>query len=154
MRTLVLLVIVATLAACAFGRGEDFGPAFGQMQSDPEFLVSRAHRELQIVEVIARSDGSIGMSRVIPCSIGAMQAAGWQVLPGATRLAKTGTAFSPPEHTGRDKVRVALGQAEGNANAVYFFQSVQGQWQLARVELYTVLEQGEPLPPLPCNPGT
>lgn len=150
-----ILIAVTALGGCSTappsGGTEDFGAAFKRMQADPEFLAARAHPRLRIVEELSQDGGAAGLTRVIPCSIRDLHAAGWHVLPGPDRLAETGTTYSPPEFSGPHAVAVTLGPAASTADARYFFQAAGGTWKLARVEVYSDLEPGAPLPPLPCS---
>jgi hypothetical protein len=150
-----LLIALIALAACTpharNGGDEDFARAFERMQAEPEFLASRIAANVRIVEALVRGDGT--QERLIPCSVDEIARNGWHILPGAERLAATGTTYSSPERVDPGRLSVTLGPAEGNADARYQFALSGGRWRLAGVEVYTVLDAGEAAPPLPCYQG-
>lgn len=152
MRLLSILLATAMLGACAGDAGEDFAATFERMQADPAFLASRVDPDFRMVEILVR--GEEPEERPVPCGFEEIARHGWHVLPAASRLAETGTTYGSPEETDPATRIVTLGPAEGGADARYRFRRTDGLWRLARVDVYTHLDAGEPAPPLPCGAGT
>jgi len=91
--------------------------------------------------------------RAITCSPAEIEAYGWQLLPGAEQLRTTGTSYSLPTPQDDGKVVVSLGSPEGASDAQYTFEIHGGAWYLTKVDVFTSLEAGRPVPPLPCGSG-
>ncbi|WP_290590900.1 hypothetical protein [Arenimonas sp. SCN 70-307] len=121
------------------------------MQVEPTFLFSRAHPDLWVVEEFSPDGDTVEHTRVIPCGLEEIQEAGWRVLPAAELLAQSGLTYSIPAFDGPDQVSVVLGPEEGAADARYSFRRSGGEWKLARMEVYSYLEAGAALPPMPCH---
>lgn len=150
----VLVMALTSLSSAVPGANdgvEDFDTTFVRMQNDPEFRYRRAHPGLVVVEEVSWIDSAKEEAvRVIPCGIRELEAAGWSVLPGAKRLAQTGTTYSPPDRVGVDRAAVALGSANGFVDAMYRFKLLDRKWYLVRMEVYSRLEPDDALPPHPC----
>ena len=151
----VIGTVLLALAACSpkpsGGGPEDFATAFQRMQSEPAFLLSRAHPDLQVIEQLIPDGDTVEHTRVIPCGIEEIQESGWRVLPAADLLTQSGLSYSPPEFDGPDQVTVVLGPQESAADARYNFRRSGGEWKLTRMEVFSYLEAGAALPPLPCH---
>ena len=133
------------------GAVEDFAAAFDEMKAEPEFLLARTHPELEVVEEFSPDGHSVEHRRVIPCSLREMQEAGWYPLPPAHVLAVSGTAYSPPVYRSSEQALITVGPGESEADAQYTFRAIAGKWQLTRLEIYSFLESGTAIPPLPCT---
>lgn len=147
-----MLALVVALAGCSPPAApiEDFDSAFARMRSDPAALAARTPPNVRIVETVHRGDGVADESRALPCSLHALQAAGWRLLPSEQRVAASGVRYGMPERSAPDRIAVTLGPADGGPDVRYVFQANDGRWTLARVELHTYLEPDAPLPPSPC----
>lgn len=125
------------------------------MQDSPEFLASRVDSSLEVVEFF-HDDGQFLASRVIPCSFFELAEAGWHLLPTAAQLARAETENGPPVYgpaiysTDR-QVSVQLGLLESHVDSEHYFQAKAGKWYLAKVVIYSYLEPGTAVPPLPCK---
>lgn len=147
----VLLALVACTPPPVGSEPEDFATAFQKMQSEPAFLDSRVHSDLQVIEEFSTDGDTVDHRRVIPCSLEEIQEAGWRVLPPADLLAPSGIKYSAPAFDGPDQVSVVLGPEESAADARYSFRRSAGAWKLTQIVVYAHLEPGADLPPLPCR---
>ena len=148
------LVVSVLLAGCSpapkVEEPETFESALERMRSDAAFLAARADPELRVVEEIR--DGEHVETRLVPCGIFEIRASGWNLLPTPDELARSGAVYSSPERIGDDAVALTIGAAESEADARYHFRRTDGEWMLTRVDVYSSVEPGAPLPPMPCAP--
>ena len=151
-----LLVLGALLSACVAPTRsvqalEEFGEFFSKTQQDPTFRAGRISTQLAVTEEMTWGDGERIEVRAVSCGPAEIEAHGWELLPGPERLQATSTSYSSPVPHSNGKVVVSLGPPDGGPDAEYTFESQAGAWYLIQVEVFTGLEAGAPVPPLPCG---
>lgn len=121
------------------------------MQGDPAAVLPRLSPEFELVEHFDRHDAT-PVSRKLTCDLATVAAAGWHVVPDAQVLSETGTQYAPPQRRPDGSWSVALATGSGEEMARYGLVAGSRGWQLARIDVFSVLETGDPVPPSPC-PG-
>ncbi len=154
-----LLLTSALIAGCVEATlpahpHEDFESFFLEAQRDPTFRSTRIAANFKVIEELAWSNHDKIKVRAVPCNYNEIEAQGWKLLPGPERLLESDASYGPPESQPNGNIVVTLGPLDGGLDARYTFELQGGLWSLAQAEVFTALEDNQPVPPLPCkSPG-